>query len=61
MKPKKRRKRKQEPKVLFPFYMEVEQFDYLTNKAEKTGWSKASIMRGWVDRCIKEEKTETSV
>lgn len=60
----KKTKKRRIPKVLFPFYMDVKQFEYLTKKSEETGWSKASIMREWVDKCIEEErvvKTETSV
>ena len=48
-------------KILFPFYMEIKQHEYISKKAEETGRSRAAIMREWVDKCIAKEQKQQEV
>ncbi len=44
------------PKVLFPVYIDVEQHEYISRKAEDTGRPKAAIVREWIEKCQREEE-----
>ncbi len=44
------------PKVLFQLYIDVEQFEYIKEKAEETGRSRAAIVRDLIQKQIKEDE-----
>ena len=44
------------PKVLFQLYIDVEQFEYIKEKAEETGRSRAAIVRDLIKKQIKEDE-----
>jgi hypothetical protein len=44
------------PKVLFQLYIDVEQFQYVKDKAEEAGRSRAAIVRDLIKKQMKEEE-----
>ncbi len=43
-------------KILFQLYIEPEQYNYIKNKSEETGRSRAAITREIIDKFREEEK-----
>lgn len=44
------------PKVLFQLYIDVKQFEYIKKLSEKTGRSRAAIVRDLIKKEMKKEK-----